>query len=98
MREWGDRRGAEVLGPLDTAGMDPTWILRLRGRVIEAEVALFYGPRAEVAAYQLERPEDGMFVAWESGVSASRLVELLDGLGQWEGGGERPGWLRVSSF
>ncbi len=54
LRSW-NQMNASLLpialeGPLDSAGMDPTWLLRMSGESLDAEVCLFYGPRVDVAA------------------------------------------------
>ncbi|WP_159104603.1 hypothetical protein [Plantactinospora sp. BB1] len=83
--------------PLDELGMDATWILRLSGPLVEAEVHLFYGPHVDVSAFLLERLEDGMFVGGEDGITGQRLVEMLDGLEQVSRGDAIPAWLRRPS-
>ncbi|WP_433201823.1 hypothetical protein ACQP00_31235 [Dactylosporangium sp. CS-047395] len=98
LRAWADAHAdsldLELHGPLDSPGMDPTWVLRLAGSAIEAEVHLFYGPRVDIAMFLTRRPEDGMFVGGEHGITGERLVELLDGLDQLNRGATVPAWLR----
>jgi hypothetical protein len=84
----------ELEGPLESAGMDPTWLLRMSGELLDAEVCLFYGPRVDVAAFLPKQPADGMFVGGEDGVTGQRLVEMLDGLARVNDGEIMPAWLR----
>ena len=86
---------AELEGPLDAPGMDPTWILRVHGRLLDAEVHLFYGPIVNASLFLPQQADDGMYVGGESGVTARRLLEMLDGLEEVSRGGTMPLWLRA---
>ncbi|WP_203819990.1 hypothetical protein [Paractinoplanes ferrugineus] len=81
-------------GLLDSAGMDPTWLLRMSSESLDAEVCLFYGPRVDVAAFLPKQPADRMFVGSEDGVTQQRLVEILDELVRVNGGEVMPTRLR----
>jgi len=101
LRSWTDTHttslSVELEGPLDTHGMDPTWMLRMSGHILDAEVHLFYGPHVDVAAFLPQRPDAGMFVGGEDGITGQRLVEMLDGLEKTSRGGAMPTWLRAAS-
>ncbi|MFG3702477.1 hypothetical protein ACGF5C_32055, partial [Micromonospora sp. NPDC047620] len=84
-------------GPLDAPGMDPTWILRMSGPLVEAEVHLFYGPHVDISAFLTQHPEDGMFVSGEDGITGQWLTEMLDGLKQMNREDAMPTWLRQPS-
>lgn len=84
-------------GPLDAPGMDPTWILGMSGPLLEADVCLFYGPHVDISAFLTQRPDDGMLVGGEDGITEQRLVEMLDGLDGMNRGGAVPTWLRPPS-
>ncbi len=84
----------ELLGPLDAPGMDPTWLLRVVGHVLQAELVLFYGPHVDVSAFRSTRPEDGLYVGGETDITPSRLTEMLDELAAVEEGDAMPNWLR----
>jgi len=75
--------------------MDPTWILRVGGQLLDAEVHLLYGPIVNVSALLMQQANDGMYVGGEDGVTAQRLVEMLDGLNAVGRGGTIPAWLRA---
>lgn len=87
----------ELEGPLDAPGMDPTWIVRVSGPLLVAEVHLFYGPHVDISVFLTQRPEDGMFVGGENGITGQRLVEMLNGLEQISRGDAMPTWLRPPS-
>jgi hypothetical protein len=101
LRSWADAHATlldlELEGPLDAPGMDPTWILRLSGPLLEAEVHLFYGPHVDISAFLTGRPDDGMFVGGEDGITGPRLIEMLDGLERVNRGDAMPAWLRLPS-
>jgi hypothetical protein len=84
-------------GPLDAPGMDPTWILRMSGPLLEAEVFLFYGPHVDISAVLTERSNGGMFVGGEDGITEQRLVAMVDGLDEMNRGGVLAAWLRPLS-
>ena len=50
LRSWTDAYvgllNLTLQGPLDAPGMNPTWILRMSGLFLEANVCPFYGPHA----------------------------------------------------
>ncbi|MGX6605786.1 hypothetical protein ACWKSP_27180 [Micromonosporaceae bacterium Da 78-11] len=81
-------------GPLDAPGMDPTWLLHLTGRLIEAEVVLFYGPYVDISVVCSTGSNDELYVGGERDITASRLVEMLDDLAAAERGADLPSWLR----
>ena len=83
-------------GPLDAPGMDPTWILRMSGPLLDAEVFLFYGAYVDISALLPQRPDDGMFVGGEDEITEQRLVMMLDGLDRVSRGGPVATWLRPS--
>jgi hypothetical protein len=97
LRSWTEAHATslsvELDSPLDARGMDPTWMLRMSGQLLEAEVHLFYGPHVDVSAFLPQRPEVGMFVGGEDGITGQRLVEMLDGLEKATRGGAMPTWL-----
>jgi hypothetical protein len=101
LRSWADANATslslELEGPLDAPGMDATWIPRMSGLLLEADVHLFYGPHVDISAFLTQRPEDGMFVGGEDGITRQRLVEMLDGLEQMNRGHAIPTWLRPPS-
>jgi hypothetical protein len=101
LRSWADAHATsldlELEGPLDAPGMDPTWILRMSGPLLEAEVHLFYGPHVDISVFLTQRPEGGMFVGGEDGITGQRLVEMLNGLEQMNRGDAMPTWLRPPS-
>lgn len=101
LRSWADTHAAslsaELDGPLDAPGMDPTWMLRISGHLLDAEVHLFYGPLVNVSMFLTQQADDGMYVGGEDGVTAQRLVEMLDGLDKVNRGGAVPSWLRPVS-
>jgi hypothetical protein len=101
LRSWADAHATsldlELEGPLDAPGMDPTWILRMSGPLLEAEVHLFYGPHVDISAFLTQHPEDEMFVGGEDGITGQRLVEMLNGLEQMNRGDAMPAWLRPPS-
>jgi len=86
--------GLEIDGPLEAPGMDPTWILRMHGTLIEAEVHLFYGPHVDVSVFLIQLAEDGMLVGGEGHLTPERLEEILNGLDRMNRGDAVPGWLR----
>jgi hypothetical protein len=97
MRSWAEvcvGVEVELLGPLDAPGMDPTWVLRLRGGQLEAEVFLFRGPYVDVSACRPSAPEAGAFIGGEDNLSDARLVQMLDGLSEAAMGADLPAWLR----
>jgi hypothetical protein len=59
-------------------------------------VCLFYGPHVDISAFLTQRPDDGMFVGGEHGITEQRLVEMLDGLDGMNRGGAVPTWLRAA--
>ena len=89
---------SELLGPLDAPGMDPTWILQLRGAQLEADVYLFRGPHLDVSAYRPSAPEAGMLVGGEDGPTDARRVQMLDDLAAASLGADLPAWLRPAEF
>ncbi|MER5336604.1 hypothetical protein [Micromonospora sp. NPDC002717] len=101
LRSWADAHAAsldlELEGPLDAPGMDPTWILRMSGPRVEAEVHLFYGPHVDISVVLTQHPEDGMFVSGEDGITGQWLTEMLDGLEQMSREDAMPTWLRRPS-
>jgi len=84
----------ELKGPLDSVGMDPTWLLRMSGDLLDAEVCLFYGPRVDVAAFLPKQPDDRMLVGSADGITGQRLAEMLDELARINSGEAVPVWLR----
>ncbi|MEU7903608.1 hypothetical protein [Actinoplanes sp. NPDC049118] len=101
LRSWAEAHAAslnlELEGPLDAPGMDPTWILRMSGPLLEAELHLFHGPRVDVAAFLTRRPQAGMFVGGEDDITEKRLTAMLDGLERMNLGDSAPTWLRSTS-
>jgi hypothetical protein len=101
LRSWTDANATslslELEGPLDAPGMDPSWILRMSGLSLKAEVHLFFGPHVDISAFLTQRPEDGMFVGGEDGITGQRLVEMVDGLERMNRGDVIPTWRRPPS-
>jgi hypothetical protein len=99
LRNWVEAQqgslGLTLSGPLDSPGMDPTWILRITTASLEAEVTLFYGPCAEVAAFRPIAPDEGMYVGRDNNITADRLTKLTDALVAASRGAALPGWLRT---
>jgi len=99
LRSWAEAQQGSLdltlKGPLDSPGMDPTWILRITTASLEAEVTLFYGPHAEVAAFRPTAPEEGMYVGRDNNITADRLTELTDALVAASRGAALPGWLHT---
>jgi hypothetical protein len=99
LRAWAQGQpAAEVRGPLDSAGMDPTWLLRITTPALDAEVYLFSGPRAEFAAFRPEAADEGMLVAYRDPLTESQLIEMVEDLAAAARGGPLPAWLRPGSF
>lgn len=100
LRSWAETHAvslsADLEGPLDAPGMDPTWILRVRGQLLDAEVHLLYGPIVNVSVFLPQQADNGMYVGGEDGVTARRLVEMLDGLDEVSRGSAMPSWLRAA--
>jgi hypothetical protein len=69
----------------------------MSGRTLQAEVHLFYGPHVDISVFLTQRPEDGMFIGGENGITGQRLVEMLNGLEQVNRGDAIPAWLRPPS-
>jgi hypothetical protein len=101
MRAWLDaaeQGHAELHGPLDAPGMDPTWILSIRSNDLEADVHLFLGPYLDVSAFRPTDPDAGAYIGGEDGLSNARLIEMLDDLEAASLGGDLPSWLRPARF
>lgn len=98
LSSWAETRSGALVpnlqGPLDAPGMDPTWLLHLTRRLIEAEVVLFYGPYVDIPVVRSTGSNDELYVGGESDITASRLVEMLDDLAAAERGADLPSWLR----
>ena len=99
LRSWADTRAgslkAELAGPFDAHGMDATWLLRLSGPLLDAEVVLLYGPMVDISMYMPHRLDDGAFVGGGGEeITPERLAEMLDDLGELGRGGTVPAWLR----
>jgi hypothetical protein len=98
LRAWAEAHSRsfelQLHGPLDAPGMDPTWLLRISGDVLEVELVLFYGPHVDVSAFRSTRPQDDLHVGGENGITPSRLTEMLDELAAVEKGAPMPLWLR----
>ncbi|AGL19699.1 hypothetical protein [Actinoplanes sp. N902-109] len=73
--------------------MDPTWLLRISGDALEAELFLFYGPYVDVSALRSTRPQDDLYVGGENDITPSRLTEMLDELAAVQNGAPMPTWL-----
>jgi len=71
---------AEVQGPCEALGMDPTWIVRFRSETLEAEALLFRGAVVDVSASRPGALDVGLLVGGEVNLSDARLIEMLDGL------------------
>ncbi|WP_433200906.1 hypothetical protein ACQP00_29605 [Dactylosporangium sp. CS-047395] len=99
LRSWADAHATsmdlELEGPLDAPGMDPTWMLRMSGPLLYAEVHLFYGPHVDITAVRTDDPDAGFSVGGEDGLTGPRLVEMLDDLEQMGRGEAPPMWLRT---
>ncbi len=97
VQSWADEQtGAVDLqldGPLEAPGMDPTWILKVRGKAIEAVAHLFYGPIVDVTVVRLR--EDELYVGGVQHFSNSQLVSMLDDLVVASQDGVIPMWLRA---
>lgn len=92
-RDHADGWEVRLLGPLDTAGMDPTWVLSMTGEQLDAEVAVFHGPRVEVAAFRPAEADPDLYVRHEDGPTPARLTVMLDDLLAAGRGAALPGWL-----
>ncbi|GAB1689958.1 hypothetical protein [Krasilnikovia sp. M28-CT-15] len=102
LQSWAEANAAspldlELVGPLDAPGMDPTWILRMSGSLLEAEVHLFYGPRVDISAFSTQDPQGVMFVAGEDAITEQRLIAMLNALERMNRGDAVPTWLRHPS-
>jgi hypothetical protein len=97
VRSWADEQTDAVNlkfdGPLDAPGMDPTWMLELRGTAIEAVAHLFYGPIVDVTVVRLAEGE--LYVGGAQDFSNSHLVSMLDDLVEASHDGVIPTWLRA---
>jgi hypothetical protein len=97
LRTWASScAGADVRGPFDSAGMDPTWLLRLTTAVLDTEVYLFYGPRAEFAAFRPDAADEGMYVAYASPITEAQLIEMVTELAAAANGAALPAWLHLA--
>jgi hypothetical protein len=98
---WADAHASSLAldleGPLDAPGMDPTWILRISGASLEAEVHLFYGPHVDISVFLTETSDHDVFIGGEDGITGQRLVEMLNGLEQMDRREHVPAWLRSPS-
>ncbi|GAA0552876.1 hypothetical protein GCM10010172_39220 [Paractinoplanes ferrugineus] len=88
------RPAAQVEGSFDPAGMDATWVLRVRGARVDAEVFLLRGPVADLAGYQLDRIDEGVVHGGGQNFPDEQPAEWLDGLARREDERARPEWLR----
>jgi hypothetical protein len=94
LRTWASScAGAEVRGPFDTAGMDPTWLLRLTTAVLDTEAYLFYGPRAEFAAFRPDAADEGRYVAYADPITEAQLIAMVTELAAAAHGADLPAWL-----
>jgi hypothetical protein len=98
LSSWAETRSGALVpnlqGPLDAPGMDSTWLLHLPGRLIEAEVVLFYGPYVDISVVRSAGSKDELYIGGESDITASRLGDMLDELAAVDRGAELPSWLR----
>lgn len=79
----------ELRGPFDAPGMDATWLLRITGVTLEADVVLRYGPVVDFTiAIGLE-----LYLGGDQGTTPDRLVEMLDQLSAVDRGAPIPAWL-----
>ena len=84
-------------GPLEALGMDPTWVLRLRSRGLEADILLFYGPVLDVSAFRPKNIDGGALVGGASDLAPGLLLDMLGDLGEAANGGGLPNWLRSTA-
>lgn len=95
LRAWAEARtGVDLRGPLETAGMDPTWILRITTEDLDTEVHVFTDPRAEFAAFRPAAADAGMQVAYRDPITEEQLIEMVTDLDAAAHGAALPAWLR----
>ncbi|MFI6268536.1 hypothetical protein [Micromonospora zamorensis] len=69
-------------------------MLHLTGRLIEADVVLFYGPYVDISVLRSAGVEGELYIGGERDITANRLVEMLDDFAAVDRGADLPSWLR----
>lgn len=89
-----DPHSVEALGPFETSGLDPIWVLRFRSDKFEADACLFRGAYVDVSASELSSSRGRYLVGGEEDLTVARLTAILRDLHGASWGSPTPLWLR----